>query len=175
MSAPIQERHARFEKQMWEVRTKALQKHAWTSIDPFDSLVALELKGTFFGGEMGLIDNRDKVKLYDKLSILLNENVVARRIQPLRDLLVAIIARADNLEKRSIGERAPNIVLDNLKGEKSDLTDILAEADLVLVEFWASWCAPCIAKFPTLKQLYSRYQDTGFEVLTVSLNTNVDN
>ena len=57
VSAPIQERHARFEK-MWEVRTNALKKLAWNSKDPFDSLVALELTGTFFGGDMGLIDSR---------------------------------------------------------------------------------------------------------------------
>ncbi|MXZ43364.1 MAG: TlpA family protein disulfide reductase [Gammaproteobacteria bacterium] len=173
VSAPIQERHARFEK-MWEVRTNALKKLAWTSEDPFDSLVALELTGTFFGGDMGLIDGEDKVKLYDKLSIQLDEDVVARRIRPLRDVMAANIARANNLEKMSVGEKAPNIVLDNVNGEKIDLSDILSEANLVLVEFWASWCAPCIAKFPTLKSLYAEYQDAGFEVMTVSLDTSVD-
>lgn len=173
VSAPIQERHARFEK-VWEVRTNALKKLAWTSEDPFDSLVALELTGTFFGGDMGLINGRDKVKLYDKLSVQLDEDVVARRVKPLRDILVANIARAENLENLSVGAKAPNIVLDNVNGEKTDLSKILSEANMVLVEFWASWCAPCIAKFPTLKNLYAEYQDAGFEVLTVSLDTNGD-
>ena len=173
ISAPAMERQARFEK-MWEVRTKALKKLAWSSEDPFDSLVALELTGTFFGGDMGLIDRRDKVQLYDKLSVQLDEDVVARRIKPLRDALVADLARAENLEKLSIGEKAPNILLDELTGDKIDLTEVLAEAKIVLVEFWASWCAPCVAKFPTLKDFYSKYQNAGFEVMTVSLDTRVE-
>lgn len=87
---------------------------------------------------------------------------------------LADLARAENLEKLSIGEKTPNILLDELTGDKIDLTEVLSEAKIVLVEFWASWCAPCVAKFPTLKDIYSKYQDAGFEVMTVSLDTRVE-
>lgn len=43
---------------------------------------------------------------------------------------------------------------------------------LLFIDFWASWCAPCIKQFPHLKELYKSFKNNGFEVLGVSINTN---
>lgn len=40
----------------------------------------------------------------------------------------------------------------------------------VLIDFWASWCAPCRAVHPTLRDLYSSYQNQGFEIVAISLD-----
>ncbi len=40
----------------------------------------------------------------------------------------------------------------------------------LLVEFWASWCAPCREENPRLKALYSQYKDRGFDILSISLD-----
>ena len=40
----------------------------------------------------------------------------------------------------------------------------------VLVNFWATWCAPCIAELPHLQEAYRKYHDAGFEILSVSLD-----
>ena len=168
VSAPVSERQTRFEELM-KIRIKALEDLAWNSKDPFDSLLALELTYAFYGGDGGLIDKHDKVRQYDKLATILDEDVVARRITPLRDQLVADIARFDNSENLSIGKEAPDFEIANLSGKSVRLTKILAKNKLVLVEFWAPWCAPCVAKFPTLKSLYSKYRDDGFEVVSISL------
>ena len=39
---------------------------------------------------------------------------------------------------------------------------------LLLVNFWATWCGPCVAEFPELENTYRMYRDRGFEMVTVS-------
>lgn len=40
----------------------------------------------------------------------------------------------------------------------------------VLIDFWATWCSPCLAEFPFQKRAYQAYREKGFEILAVSLD-----
>ncbi len=55
-------------------------------------------------------------------------------------------------------------------GEELKLSDIIAANRFTLVDFWASWCGPCLAELPFLKETYSEYHDLGFEIFGVSLD-----
>ena len=57
-----------------------------------------------------------------------------------------------------------------LDGEEVRLEDVLKENEYTLVEFWASWCGPCIAEIPYLKSAYAKFRDKGFEILSVNLD-----
>ncbi len=57
----------------------------------------------------------------------------------------------------------------DLEGRKWTRAEL--EGRVVLLDFWATWCAPCLAELPHLKQLHERYSDRGFVLLGVALDT----
>ena len=70
-------------------------------------------------------------------------------------------------EMRDIrGKQAPPFQLVSLDGKKVSLADYKGKA--VLVNFWATWCAPCKLEMPWLVDLRAKYAGQGFEVLGIS-------
>lgn len=67
----------------------------------------------------------------------------------------------------SVGDVAPDFTLKNLEGEKVSLSDF--EGQPALINFWATWCAPCRIEMPLIEQMYQKYQDEGFVVLAVDV------
>ncbi|MCP4236974.1 MAG: TlpA family protein disulfide reductase [Aestuariibacter sp.] len=62
----------------------------------------------------------------------------------------------------------PNIKLPGLHGEEVDLTKLTGK--VVYLDFWASWCAPCLRSFPWMKSIKARYQEQGLEIVAVNLD-----
>jgi len=69
-----------------------------------------------------------------------------------------------------VGEPAPEIALPNPDGEIMRLSDL--KGKVVLLDFWASWCAPCRRANPSVVSIYNKYKDDGFTVFSVSLDRN---
>ncbi|MES2617226.1 MAG: TlpA disulfide reductase family protein [Bacteroidota bacterium] len=74
----------------------------------------------------------------------------------------------DNNKLLDIGAMAPEIYLPTPNGDSLKLSDLRGK--VVLIDFWASWCRPCINEFPNVKRVYSRFSEKGFEILGVSLD-----
>ena len=66
------------------------------------------------------------------------------------------------------GGPAPEISLPNVNDSVVSLSSL--KGKVVLVDFWASWCAPCRQSIPSIVRLYNKYKDKGFEVLAVSID-----
>ena len=64
------------------------------------------------------------------------------------------------------GKPAPAFVLEDLNGKKVSLTSYKGKA--VLINFWATWCAPCKIETPWIIELRNQYASQGFEVLGIS-------
>ena len=76
-------------------------------------------------------------------------------------------------ERIQVGQPAPDITLPNPEGEDMSLSEL--EGNVVLLDFWASWCGPCRRANPTVVDVYNRYKDRGFTVYSVSLDGFDDN
>ena len=75
--------------------------------------------------------------------------------------------RVHNLEQIKDRSPAPEFTLPNPAGKKVSLKDFRGK--LVLLNFWASWCAPCREEMPAMERLYQRYKDQGFVILGVNV------
>jgi peroxiredoxin len=65
--------------------------------------------------------------------------------------------------------KAPDFTLANLEGEDVTLSELLAGGPVIL-DFWATWCKPCIRGFPGLEALVTKYKDRGLTVVAVSVD-----
>lgn len=79
----------------------------------------------------------------------------------------------ERLEKNALGKVAPDAVIADPQG--NDFTVHSVKGSVKLIEFWASWCAPCRKMIPELKQLYGKYHEQGFEILSISLDDDREN
>ena len=83
-------------------------------------------------------------------------------------LLSQLQEQVGAIASRLIGAQAPDIRLPNPDGDTLSLHDLRGQ--VVLIDFWASWCGPCRKENPRVKRMYERFHDQGFEILGVSLD-----
>ena len=70
----------------------------------------------------------------------------------------------------AINVPAPDFTLESRSGENLRLEDHRGE--VVMLNFWASWCGPCRQEMPLMDELYGQYKDLGFTILAVNVDEN---
>jgi thiol-disulfide isomerase/thioredoxin len=81
----------------------------------------------------------------------------------LRQKVADDLARLDR-----VGRPAPTVSVTDLDGKPFRLDDL--KGKYVLIDFWATWCAPCLAELPRVQGAEAKYRDKGFRVVSVSLD-----
>ncbi|NPA35935.1 MAG: AhpC/TSA family protein [Chlorobi bacterium] len=74
----------------------------------------------------------------------------------------------DVVGKTQIGKTAPDFTVPTIDGKEITLSSL--KGKYVLLDFWASWCKPCIGEIPYMQKAYQNYKDKGFEILSVSVD-----
>ena len=64
-------------------------------------------------------------------------------------------------------------VLKNIDGQTTDLSQVLSQKKLVLLNFWATWCTYCVEEMPDLVKLQAKNESRGFTVLAVNVGESV--
>ena len=148
------------------IRNEHLEDVAANTENPMDSLLALELNA-YWGKEEAL-------SIYDRLSTSLDADLVMRRVTHDRNFHAAHLESVGINRSLVVGKQAPDFTLPNLEGEQISLDELQTKNEFVLVDFWASWCGPCIESIPALKDLYKSYHESGFEIVSISVDDQHD-
>jgi len=77
--------------------------------------------------------------------------------------------KVNRFKKVALGAITPAISLPDTLG--NTLTLAAAKGKYTLIDFWASWCTPCLLQIPDLKEAYAEFHPKGFEILGVSVDS----
>lgn len=72
-----------------------------------------------------------------------------------------------NAHAVSVGDTAPDFTLKNMQGKNMNLTE--QRGNIMLINFWASWCGPCRKEMPVLQALEDKYKDLGVQVWGINV------
>ncbi|WP_017380390.1 thiol-disulfide oxidoreductase ResA [Paenisporosarcina sp. TG-14] len=88
-------------------------------------------------------------------------------------LVVAIVytiytnATKEKIEVLGIGDDAPDFTLVDLNGEVHRLSDYKGQG--VFLNFWGTWCKPCVKEMPAMDSQYEVYKDQGIQILAINI------
>ena len=99
---------------------------------------------------------------YDKLDVSLLETKSAKSIKKTLDTLTAL----------TVGSIAPAFTAPSPDGKMISLKESLGK--VTLLDFWASWCAPCRKENPNVVAIYNEFHEAGFNIISVSLDKEGD-
>ena len=102
------------------------------------------------------------------------ENIINNFNEPIKQSVYYhhLQALHKTIKHISIGQKAPDFTIKNTVGELINLDDF--KGQYVLLDFWASWCAPCRAANPTLVEAYQQFRDKNFAIIGISVDKDED-
>jgi peroxiredoxin len=108
---------------------------------------------------------------FDGASKALGKAVSIEGLDPkMKESAESMLARLDTMKKLKTGAEALDFKTTDIVGKAISLSDYRGK--VVLLDFWATWCAPCRAEMPHVKEVYAAYKDKGFDILGVSMDNN---
>ena len=71
------------------------------------------------------------------------------------------------------GNSIPSFSFKSIDDPNLIVTDNIMLGKIYLLDFWATWCAPCVAEIPNFQNVYNKYHDQGFEIISVSFDDKI--
>ena len=95
-----------------------------------------------------------------------------KKVHPTLKMTKIMEDKVERFKKVAMGAIASAIELPDTSGNTLNLAT--AKGKYTLIDFWASWCTPCLLQIPDLKEAYAEYHPKGFEILGVSVDSKGD-
>ena len=80
--------------------------------------------------------------------------------------------KAEAQKRTDVGQKYIDISLPDANGKTISLSSFIGAGKYILIDFWASWCPPCMEEIPYLKEAYKKYNKKGFEIFGISRDRN---
>lgn len=113
----------------------------------------------------------DLVKLHEQLETLEKNNSLVTKAD-IKEFQESLNENAE-FEKKQVGtvnSQYFDFALQDTLGIQRSISEYVGKSRLLFIDFWASWCSPCRADIPHIKEVYEKYKDRGLSVLAISLD-----
>jgi len=120
---------------------------------------------------VGLMVAKNRIAKFDAVEIDAITNGFSARIKK-STTYKDYVTYAEKIKRSAPGSKFIDFNFKDHKGNAVKLSDHVGKGKYVLLEFWASWCGPCRADIPHLKEAYEAFHPAGFEVISVSMDDN---
>ena len=98
--------------------------------------------------------------------------IQSKNIITLIALVFSLLLSMSSAQAAELNKPAPDFTLKSIGGKNLKLSEYVG--NVVFLNFWASWCAPCREEMPLLDALHQKYEDLGFVVLGVNVEEQTD-
>jgi thiol-disulfide isomerase/thioredoxin len=163
------------EDSYWKLLATHYWKATWMSfreyLERYASLPIIADRALdFLGGTAGTHNTKELVKSYWKE--LLDTYGNPKHPLAKKAGIEALVKQAKaqfEADKIATGEKAVELEpFTSLDGRQADLANLRGK--VVVIDFWATWCKPCLESMPELKSMYDKYHEKGLEVIGVNLD-----
>lgn len=151
----------------FDERCKVIAEGEGSNAEKFEAITAERnnYKATIKSLVLPYVGTQPAIKMVKDIKHLFSNEELA-------ELLPADTAKARTAEQpyMAVGSYITDEATPNADGDTIRWMDIVSQHDYTLIDFWASWCGPCMRSMPGLKELYAEHSGEHFEIIGISLD-----